>query len=82
MRNTPRIICYRTQRLHQPYLSHAAGPPVRATGVAGGPRARGRALGRVVDVAGAAFGVADRQGPRAGPVLVAARCLSHIAAKQ
>ena len=56
-------------------LGRATRLPVRTTRIARRPRARGRALSRVVDVAGAAFGVADRRCPRAVPVLVAARRL-------
>ena len=67
-----------------PVLNHTctARAPVSTAGVAGGPRARGRALGRVVSVAVSAVGVADRGGASAGTVFVTARSRGRLMSGQ
>ena len=58
--------------LKGPCRTLAAYGLVHATGVARGPRARDCALARVIDVAVAAVGIADRGNPYTGTILVAA----------
>ena len=55
---------------------------INTTGLTRRPRARGRALGRVVSVAVSAVGVADRGGASAGTVFVTARSRGRLMSGQ